>query len=113
MIPAPTTAIITLKTRRIGTMNAIYLGPEVLVESECKPGTWYRVEGSACTCPSGVYRGRCKHTQVAETAAEIERREAVPVLNDRCGCGEPWTVKVAGCLYCGRCAPRPTMGQIP
>lgn len=72
--------MITLKTRHIGTMNAIFLGPECLVESECKPGVWYVVNGSTCSCPSGVYRGTCKHVAVAETAAQIDEREAVAVL---------------------------------
>lgn len=76
---APTAAIITLKTRQIGTMNAIFLGPEVLVESECKPGTWYIVSDGKCTCPGHVYHGHCKHTAIAETAAMIDRNEAEPV----------------------------------
>jgi hypothetical protein len=75
----PQPAIITLKTRQIGAMRAIYLGPSCLVESECKAGTWYVVEDGRCTCPSGVYRGKCKHVAVAETAAQIEERESVPV----------------------------------
>lgn len=111
----PTQAIITLKTRRIGTMAAIYLGPDCLVESETTPGTWYVVDSvGRCSCPSYTFRGHCKHTAVAETAAEIERREAVPVQPELCQCGRsPWTVKMAGCLYCGRCAPRPALSQIP
>src|SRR5690349_13272901 len=76
---SPTAEIITLKTRKIGTMNAIYLGPSCLVESEGKPGTWYVVENGRCTCPSGTFRGKCKHTSVAEMAAMIDENEAQPI----------------------------------
>jgi hypothetical protein len=121
---ATATQIITLRTRRIGTMNAIYLGPDVLVESECKPGTWYVVNGSTCSCPSGVYRGKCKHTAVAATAAEIDRNEAKPVpavmYPSTCpDTKEAWLPEPKPlttdyhCAECGRVQPMPRMAGVP
>ena len=72
--------IITLKTVRVDGMNAIYIGPAVLVESQKNSGTWYVVESGSCTCASYIYRGACKHQKVAAWVDEMDRETAQPIV---------------------------------
>ena len=60
-------------------MNAIYIGPAVLVESQTNTGVWYICEAGSCTCPAYIYRGACKHQSVAAWVDEMDREMARPV----------------------------------
>lgn len=73
--------IITLRTVKVDGMNAIYIGPAVLVESQTTAGVWYICEAGRCTCPSYAYRGACKHTAVAAWVDECDRETAQPIVD--------------------------------
>ena len=59
------------------------------IESSSKPGTQYKVSVDvllnppkwACDCPSGKYRGRCKHIEQAKRMVEAGRQAHEKVTN--------------------------------
>lgn len=91
------------------------------------------VAGS-CSCEAGVHGVGCHHLRSAREVAELDRETAVPVestnacarcgtplaahlafcdpcrdaiaaAKPRCGCGNPWTIRITGVYYCGLCSP--------
>lgn len=81
--PQPIIPDIAIPTRIIGEDATIYLSDsEILVSSKSEPNRWRIVDLTqhTCTCKGFHYRGCCRHIAAAKVAAEIERREAVPVL---------------------------------
>jgi hypothetical protein len=114
MSTSPAPSIVSFQTRRIGSTDTICLGSSVLVGSETIPSRWYIVEDGRCSCPSFIYRGRCKHIAVAARAAELDRATALPELFLLRGGLDPVAWEPVACLGChcveigGKCHMPPT-----
>lgn len=98
------------KTKVYTTSNGdkvILLGASALVSSKSEPDTMWMLEFGRCSCPGQTYHQHCHHVDSLREAQEMDRAQAAPVeCPDRCGCGNPWTVKIQNRPFCGICAPR-------
>jgi hypothetical protein len=98
---AASPAVQSLPVIQVGDDTVTLIGAHLAhVTSKSQPGMLHSVTDYRCSCKGFYHRNRCRHLEAMRTA----RKE---FGSERCICGNPWTIKIDGRLYCALCAPAP------